>query len=114
MSIQIEFCPDLALREFSKVQEEKRKPEECLPENLEEEKEYNFLKKGQRAYWLNGELPLLITKGNQQLSKPIASITIFEVKHFKRDNEIWTSGKYKVIKKIAKGEIYFNGYEPIK
>ena len=114
MSIQIEFCPDLALREFSKIKEDGRKPEECIPEKIEEGNEYEFLKNGQRGYWLNGELPLLITAGNQQLSKPIASIKIIETRHFKINNEIWTSGKYKVIKKISDEEIYFNGCEPIK
>ncbi len=114
MSIKIEFCPDLALRNFSKVKEENRKPEECIPENLEEDKEYEFLKKGQRGYWFDGEFPWLETRGNEVLSKPKASILILEVKHFKENGEIWTSGKYKVVRLIKEGEIYFNGFSPVR
>lgn len=109
MSIKIEFCPDLALRNFSKVGEENRKPEECIPESIKEEEEYDFLKKGQRAYWLEGELPLIETQGNEILSEPKASIIITEVTHFKINKEIWTKGKYKVVKIIKENEIYFNG-----
>jgi hypothetical protein len=110
MGIQIEFNPDLALRKFGAPN---RLEEECLPENFEEGKIYSFLKKGQRNYWLNGEIPLLETKGNEQLSDPLASIIILEAKHFKKENEIYTQGKYQLIKKINLGEIYFNGINKI-
>lgn len=111
MGIQIEFNPDLALRKFGTSG---RLEEECLPEIFEEGKIYNFLKKGQRNYWLNGEIPLLETKGNEQLSDPIASIIILEATHFKKDNEIYTRGEYKLIRVIKPGEIYFNGINKIK
>lgn len=110
MGIQVEFNPDLALRKPKTVG---RKKEECLPENIKEEEIYPFLKKGQRNYWLNGEIPLRITKGNEQLSKPIDSIIIIESTHFKIEREIWTKGKYKVIKKLKPNERYFNGLDKI-
>ncbi len=97
MGIEVEFNPDLALRDFSLFKEGKRKEEECLPENLVVGEVYNFLKKGQRNYWLHGELALLETKGNQQLSRPLASIKVIEATHFLKDNEVWTKGKYEVI-----------------
>jgi len=109
MGIQIEFNPDLALRNICEFKSGKRKIEECILEPLEEGKVYNFLKKGQRCYWLHGEVPLLETKGNQNLSKPKASIIILEAVHFLDGDEVYTRGKYKVIKLIGEGEIYFNG-----
>ena len=110
MGIQVEFNPDLALRNISEFKAGKRKSEECVPESLEEGKVYDFLKKGQRLYWLHGELPLLETKGNQELSKPIASIIILEAIHFLDNGQNFTKGRYKVIKIIKEGKIYFNGH----
>ncbi len=109
MGIQVEFNPDLALRNTSEYKAGNRKIEECIPEPLEINKVYNFLKEGQRMYWLEGELPLLETKGNGDLSKPKASIVILEATHVKEDNKIYTKGKYKVIKTLSEDEIYFNG-----
>ncbi|MDP4009980.1 MAG: hypothetical protein Q8P53_03265 [Candidatus Shapirobacteria bacterium] len=102
MGIQVEFNPDLALRNISEYNNGNRDVEECIPENIEINKEYNFLKKGQRIYWLMGEIPLLETKGNGNLSKPKASIVILEAVHFLKNGEIYTKGRYKVI------EIYEN------
>ena len=109
MGIKVEFNPDLALRNISEFHSGNRKIEECIPELLEEGKIYNFLKEGQRFYWLDGELPLLETKGMENLSKPKASIIILETTHVKDSGKTYTKGKYKVIKIIPEGEIYFNG-----
>lgn len=108
MGIQIEFNPDLALRKFGTPNREK---DECIPEQIKEGEIYNFLKKGQRLYWQCGEVPLRITEGNQKLSKPLASVIIIEEVHFTRNNEIWTRGKYKIIKKLNENDNYFDGYE---
>ena len=95
MGIQVEFNPDLALRKYNT---KSRLESECLPENLEPGKVYSFLKKGQRNYYLKGEIPLLETKGNQRLGRPLASITILEATHEidPKSNKIMTSGKYLV------------------
>ena len=77
MGIQVEFNPDLALRNISEFKNGNRKEEECIPENLEAGKIYSFLKEGQRNYWFFGENPLVETKGNQELSRPKASILFF-------------------------------------
>ena len=53
MGIQVEFNPDLALRAFRTPE---RLKEECLPEKLESEKEYPFLKKRSKK--------LLVTRRN--------------------------------------------------
>lgn len=96
MGIQVEFNPDLALRDISEFKAGRRKIEECIPENLEVEGIYDFLKHGQRNFWLDGETPLLETKGNQQLSRPKASIKILECTQFLENGEVWTKGRYKV------------------
>jgi len=113
MGIQVEFNPDLALRAISEYKNGNRELSECLPEKIEVGAEYNFLKSGQRNYWLYGELPLLETKGNAILSKPLASIVILEVIHFLNNGQVWTKGKYKVNEIISEGEIKFNGFTKI-
>lgn len=45
MGIKVEFNPDLALRNISEYARGSRKLEECIPENLEAGKVYDFLKK---------------------------------------------------------------------
>jgi len=113
MGIQVEFNPDLALRNILEFKAGNRKIEECIPDTLEEGKTFNFLKEGQRFYWLEGELPLLETKGMGELSKPKASIVILETTHAREGGKTCTRGKYKVIKIISEGEIYFNGINKI-
>ena len=112
MGISVEFCPDLALRKFGTPG---RKVEECLPEKLEVGKVYEFLKKGQKNYWLIDEIPLRITDGGK-LSKPVASVIILEATHFLHDGEVWTKGSYKVIEVYDSNDetIHFDGLEKIK
>jgi hypothetical protein len=116
MGIQVEFNPDLALRHISEFRDGKRKREECIPENIQAGQVYDFLKKGQRNYWLEGEIPLVETEGNQHLSKPIASIVILETTHTLVDRTLWTKGRYKVIDIFDKNgsTVHFNGFARIK
>lgn len=112
MGIQVEFNPDLALRNIEYYKRSTRELEECIPKILEKDKIYNFLKEGQRNYWLLGELPLLETEGEGKLSRPLASIVILEATHFIKDNKVFTKGKYQ-IKEIFNPEdskINFEGY----
>jgi len=69
MGIKVEFNPDLALRDISEYEKGNRKIEECIPEPLEEGRIYDFLKKDQRNYWMHGEIPLIVTKGGEVLSR---------------------------------------------
>lgn len=112
MGIAVEFNPDLALRDYSHFKSGKRKKEECLPSKIEKGKVYNFLKSGQRNYWLEGELPLLKTEGNQKLSRPLASIRIIEATHLLIKGVPCTKGKYKAIEifDINLPEIHFESY----
>ena len=64
MGIQVEFNPDLALRDISEFRNVNRKKEECIPENLEKGMVFEFLKEGQRNYWLEGGIPLLESRGS--------------------------------------------------
>ena len=110
MGIQIEFNPDLALRDMSEYKVGNREIEECIPEPLEVGREYSFLKKGLRNYWLMGEIPLLKTEGGEKLSSPIASVVILEATHFLRNGEPYTRGRYKVAEVFQPGTVRFNSY----
>jgi hypothetical protein len=100
MGILVEFNPELALRNISEYQKGNKKENECIPETLVVGETYEFLKKGQRNYWLFGEISLIETKGEGILSKPKAQIIILEATHFLIENEIYTKEKYKVIRII--------------
>lgn len=113
MGIQVEFNPDLALRDYEKFIVGERKAEECLPENLVVGNIYEFLKEGQRNYWLDGELPLLSTQGNNDLSLPLASIVILEATHFKNNGKNYTKGKYQIKEIFSDGLAHFNGFKKI-
>lgn len=123
MGIQVEFNPDLALRNISEHKVGKRKIKECIPEPLEKGKVYDFLKKGQRFYYLSdsefwgkGQIPLMETSGGEKLSRPLASIKILEATHFLDKGECHTKGKYKVIEVFSKNDpqIHFEAYKIIK
>ncbi|MDQ5889992.1 MAG: hypothetical protein QG609_485 [Patescibacteria group bacterium] len=113
MGIQVEYNPDLALRHITEVKKGNREETECLPVNMKVGNIYDFLKRGQRLYWLHGEIPLLETVGHEKLSSPIASIIIIECTHFLIDDDIWTKGKYKIVEIFKDKEIHFNGFARI-
>ncbi len=115
MGILTEYNPDLALRIFSEYKKGKRKIDECVPEDIKAGRVYPFAKKGQRNYWLEGEVPLVITKGKQRLSKPIASIRVLEATHILLRGVPWTRGKYKVIEIFKNNDkrIHFNGFAKV-
>lgn len=104
MGIKVEFNPDLALRDISEFKKGKREQEECVPEELRVGSTYDFLKSGQRLFylsdsehWGNGQMPLCKTEGGEKLSRPLASIKMTEATHFLENGECFTKGKYKVI-----------------
>ncbi len=113
MGIQVEFNPDLALRNIVEFEAGKRLAEECIPADLQIGQIYNFLKSGQRNYWLEGEIPLLETKGGGNLSAPLASIIILEASHFISDGKIFTRGKYLVKDLFKDNQIHFNGFAKV-
>lgn len=112
MGIKVEFNPDLALRAFGTPG---RLEPECLPKTLEPGKIYEFLKEGQRNYWLEGEIPLLETQGNQQLSRPLASITILDATHIIINKKPHTKGHYKIneIYDPKDVKIHFEGFAKV-
>ena len=112
MGIQVEFNPDLALRPVDHYKQGKRSLEECIPENLRKGKVYDFLKKGQRNYWLEGEIPLLQTEGEGKLSRPLASIVILDATHFLKGKEPHTKGMY-LVKEVFDPDdptVHFDGF----
>ena len=111
MGIAVEFTPDLALRNINKFKEGKRKEEECIPEDLEKGKVYSFLKADQRHYCMVAESPLVETKGEGKLSRPLAAVRILEATHFfDENNKVWTRGKYKVIDVFDDDKCHFDMY----
>ena len=123
MGIRVTFNPDLALRDYSEFEKGNRKEEECIPKNLEVGQIYNFLKSGQRLYWLNddpfwsnGELPLCKTEGNEKLSRPLASIKMIEITHYLEDGKVNTKGKYKIIEVFDENDpkIHFESCKRVK
>lgn len=113
MGIQVEFNPDLALRNISEFKKGDRKIEECIPEDIKIGKIYPFLKHSQRNYWLYGPIPLIETQGNEVLSRPKASIIILEATHFIENNVIYTKGFYKVIEVFYDEDIHFECFDPV-
>ncbi len=114
MGIQVEFNPDLNLRNYAAFERGERKAEECIPRKLEAGKSYSFLKQGQRLYWLEGEFPLRETTGDQKLSRPVASIIMKEVVHFMQDGKSYTRGTYEVKKILGPhAPPYFEGFESV-
>ena len=111
MGIKVEFNPDIALRNISEHKNGNRKAEECIPEDLKAGQIYSFLKREQRNYWLNGEIPLVETQGNEILSRPKASVIILEATHFMEDNMICTKGKYKVVEVFNDDEVHFECFD---
>lgn len=118
MWIQIEFNPDLALRDISFFKSWERKLEECIPEKIEQWKVYDFLKSWQRNYYLLDDepIPLIKTQGNQVLSRPYASIKILEATHFNNSWEVWTRWKYKILEiyNIKDPKIHFEWFMSVK
>lgn len=113
MGIQVEFNPDLALRDISEYESGNRKIEECIPRDLEVGNVYAFLKKDQRNFWIFGEIPLVKTKGNGILTRPIAGIQILEATHFCLDGAVYTKGRYKVIEIFQDKEIQFECFDRV-
>ena len=122
MGIKVEFNPDLAMRNIEEYKAGRRKIEECVPEKMETGDVFDFLKSGQRLYylsdsefWGNGQIPLCETGGNEKLSRPLASIKILEATHFLENGEVWTRGKYEVIEVFEKGDekIHFEALKKI-
>jgi len=111
MGIAVEFNLDLCLRRYGT---EGRRKEECLPEELEVEHSYSFLKRGQRNFWLEGEVPLRVTKGNGVLSRPFASVRITEATQY-FNGKHWTRGFY-YVKEVFDpddGVVHFDGLDRI-
>lgn len=120
MGIAVEFNPDLALRKFATSD---RKIEECLSEVLTKGAVCDFLKKGQRLYWLSddvnwsgGEIPLFETEGGGRLSRPLASVKILEATHFLKNGEVWTRGRYEVrdVFDVGNSKINFEAYRRVQ
>jgi hypothetical protein len=109
----LEVNPALILRNADEARTGMRKPEECIPENLQIGQSYPFLKKDQRIYWFNGEIPLIEKSSQGELSRPLASIEIMEVTHFVDNGHIFTRGLYRVTEIFRDNEVHFEGLNKV-
>jgi hypothetical protein len=55
MGIKVEFNPDLALRDISEFKNGNREKEECILENIETGRIYQFLKKPKKLLVIRGD-----------------------------------------------------------
>jgi len=110
----VEFNPDLALRNIAEFKSGNRKIEECIPDNLEAGNVYHFLKREQRLYFMEGEVTLLETTGNQNLSETKANVIILEVTHFVDNGVIFTKGKYKVVEVFHDDKTHIGDFAKIE
>ncbi len=103
MEIKADFESALILHNVQEFVLDKRKFDECIPENLKEGREYSFLVSGQRNYWILGKFPLHEKQSDGSVSEePRAIINIFEVTHFIDNGLIFTKGKYKILQVVGK------------
>lgn len=109
----IDVNPALILRNMDEAHKGQRKPEECIPEQLQVGQSYPFLKKDQRIYWLNGEVPLIEKSETGQISRPLASIQIIEVTHFSENGQLFTRGLYRVTEVFSDAGIHFEGLDKV-
>lgn len=115
MGIRIEFNPELCLRTIEDFKNGKREEAECIPEHIKVDKTYEFLKEGQRNYWVEGEQPLIETRGWPDCSRPLASIIIDEATHFMKDGKVWTKGKYHIVETFDPNDpkVHFEGVKKV-
>ncbi len=108
MGTVTEHSLGLALRDYGTKD---RRPEECLPQTLTPGTVNEFLKEGQRGYDVGQEMPLRRAKGEQSVSRPLASVSILESTPFEMDGKTWTKGKYKVREVYDPSDptVYFEG-----
>ena len=102
MEIKADFESALILANVREFVADKKKFDECIPENLKEGREYGFLVPGQRNYWILGKFPLHEKQEDGTVSEdPRAIINIFEVTHFIDNGQIFTKGKYKILQVVG-------------
>jgi hypothetical protein len=114
MGISVEFSPELALRNFEQFKSWNCRKEECIPDKMVVGQEYEFLKKGQRVFWMEGEVALVETKGDGKTSRPKASIIITEVKHVMEDGKLATRGRYKIVEVFSDDKVHFESCWRVK
>lgn len=102
MEITPEFESALILSNVREFVTDKKKFDECIPENLKDGREYNFLLSGQRNYWLLGKFPLHEKQEDGTVSEsPRAIVNIFEITQFIENGLIYTRGKYKILQVVG-------------
>lgn len=97
-----ELCTKLALRTKNGSGAGRGKGE-FLPDRLDTEDIFSFVKEGQRVYPLHEDIPLVETQGDGKISDPIAMVRIVETPiHYRKNGKIYTSGRYEVVECLYK------------
>jgi hypothetical protein len=103
MEIKPEFESELRLYNVREFVKDKRKFDECIPENLKEGREYGFLLPGQKFFGLLGKFPLIeINEDEKKPGVTRATVNLLEVTHFTGDKNVFTKGKYKIVRVMDK------------
>ena len=103
MDIKPEFESEICLHNVREFVADKRKFDECIPENLKEGREYGFLLEGQKFFGLLGKYPLVELKEDGKTPGPTrALINLLEVAHFLGDKNVFTKGRYKILRVMDK------------
>ncbi len=89
------FEEELALREEATGNDPRH-----LPITISEGREYHFEKRGQLIYNLHEEIPLVMIHKDGRRSEPLAMIRVTETSHSLTENNAYTHGNYRVIKKL--------------
>lgn len=99
MEIKPDFESELALWNIREFVLDKRKFDECIPENLKEGREYSFLLEGQKFFWLFGKFPLIEKNEDGSIeTMSRALINIFETTFFLENEKMYTRGKYRILR----------------
>jgi len=101
MEISPSFESELNLWNVREFVTDKRKFDECIPENMKEDREYGFLLEGQKFFGLFAKFPLVEIDENNTQDVTRALVNIFEVTHFLDNEKLYTKGKYRVLRVIS-------------
>jgi hypothetical protein len=102
MELTPTFESELALWNIREFVTDKKKFDECIPENFKEGREYNFLLEGQKFFGLFAKFPLVEIGGNSNgMNNTRALINIIEVTHFLDNGKLFTKGKYRILRVVS-------------
>jgi len=102
MEIKPEFESELQMWNVREFVMDRRKFDECIPENLKEGREYAFLLEGQKFFALFPKFPLVEKPEDPKGSSITRGLAnLIEVTHFVDNDKVFTKGRYRIIRVIS-------------